>query len=246
MKTRIILTTFLMFLCAKGFAQDIIHTLDSNPIEAKIIEITDDDIRYKSFDNQEGPDYRISLKRVVRIVFENGTEKIISHVSDPLANLDESDGPSGPLVYRGGSYYDLRGRLYNKQMRAYLSGTPYLQDYMKGRNLFSWGSGLTVGGATLLLASAAGGGFYTYFSNKLRAAAAESEDGVTPQNLFPAFIAGGALGAVCLGAGIPLWIKGSRKLNDVADNYNAQYRAGYSARLDFGPTPSGIGFALRF
>ena len=56
------------------------------------------------------------------------------------------------------------------------------------------------------------------------------------------------LGVACLGAGIPLWIKGNQRLSDVADNYNQMYRSGYgySPRLDFGPAAHGIGFTLRF
>jgi len=246
MKVKIILTSVLMLLCAKGFAQDIIHTLDSNPIEAKVIEITDTDVRYKTFDNQEGPDYRIALRRVVRIVFENGTEKIF-----PAANAeevyDESYGPSGELQYSMGGFYDLRGRLYNKQVRQYLSDTPFIQDYQKGRNQFVLGSGLTVGGSTLLLASVASGAVYAYISNQLSQMNEEENAGST-LNMFPFFIGAGVLGVACLGAGIPLWIKGNQRLSDVADNYNQMYRSGYgySPRLDFGPAAHGIGFTLRF
>ena len=247
MKIKLILTSVLMLLCAKGFAQDIIHTMDTNPIEAKVIEITDTDVRYKTFDNQDGPDYRISLRRVVRIVFENGTEKIF-----PAANIaevyDDTNGPSGELQYRGGIFYDLRGRLYNKQVRTYLSDTPFIDDYKKGRNQFLWGSGLTVSGGILLLSSVAGGAFYAYFSNKLTQTTEQAETTGSPIGRFAFFIGAGVAGAACLGAGIPLWIKGNHKLADVAGDYNQMYRSGYSntPRLDFGPAAHGIGFALRF
>ena len=78
MKAKIILTSILLAFCAEAFAQDIIHTTDRRTIEAKILEITDDDILYKTYDNLGGPDYRMSIDRVERIVFENGTEKTFS------------------------------------------------------------------------------------------------------------------------------------------------------------------------
>ena len=75
MKAKLILICVLSGLCGNAFAQDIIHTIDGRSIEAKVLEINDDDILYKTFDNQDGPDYRMSVGRVARIVFQNGTEK---------------------------------------------------------------------------------------------------------------------------------------------------------------------------
>ena len=75
MKAKMILICVLLGLYCDAFAQDIIHTIDGRSIEAKILEINDDDILYKTFDNQDGPDYRMSVGRVARIVFQNGTEK---------------------------------------------------------------------------------------------------------------------------------------------------------------------------
>ena len=74
MKAKLILICVLAFLCGKAFAQDVIHTLDGRSIEAIVLEINDNDIIYKTFDNPEGPDYRLSVSRVTRIVFQNGTE----------------------------------------------------------------------------------------------------------------------------------------------------------------------------
>ena len=64
-----------------SMAQDIIHTYDSAPIKAKILEIGDDYMYYKTWDNPDGPLYNISLSRVVKIVFENGSTKVFAPVS---------------------------------------------------------------------------------------------------------------------------------------------------------------------
>ena len=239
MKTKLILVSLLVLLCAKGFAQDVIHTQDGT-IQAKVVEITDDTVRYKTFDNLEGPDYSIPVGRVVRIVFENGTEKVFT-VSDYY----------GPLAYHWGSFYDKRGRLYSDQVRDYLGVTLYGSRYRKARNQFQWGTGLTVGGATMLLGALAGSGMYTYFNNKwgTRTTQATNLDtGETGQtyNPMPGLIIVGAVGAAFIGAGIPLWISGDRKLNDLADDYNRQYGPGHAASLQIGPTSGGVGLALRF
>ena len=73
---RILTTTIIIIasLVTSGvsIAQDIIHTYDSAPIKAKVLEIGDDYMYYKTWDNPDGPLYNMSLSRVLKIVFENG------------------------------------------------------------------------------------------------------------------------------------------------------------------------------
>ncbi|MBQ2531650.1 MAG: hypothetical protein II548_05110, partial [Bacteroidales bacterium] len=127
MKAKIILTSILLAFCAEAFAQDIIHTTDRRTIEAKILEITDEDILYKTYDNLGGPDYRMSIDRVERIVFENGTEKTFSPaailVPGPYA-YDYYD-LYGPLEYRWGHYYDRYGRICSDRLYDYLGVSMY-------------------------------------------------------------------------------------------------------------------------
>ncbi len=71
------LNTLLILLCASLYtatAQDVIHTRDSKTIEAKVLEINDVGISYKRFDNLEGPTFKMAADKIVKIVFENGTE----------------------------------------------------------------------------------------------------------------------------------------------------------------------------
>ena len=51
-----------------------------------------------------------------------------------------------------------------------------------------------------------------------------------------------AAGAVALDAGIPLAIIGKKRLNWVADDYNAKHGLTYQ----IGATPNGVGLAFRF
>lgn len=53
-------------------AQDIIITKDSERIEAQIIEISNDDVRFKRLDNLDGPDFILTAQKVASIVFANG------------------------------------------------------------------------------------------------------------------------------------------------------------------------------
>ncbi len=252
MKTKLLLTGLLMALCAESFAQDVIQTLDSRRIEAKVLEITDDYIRYKTFDNLEGPDYRMSVDRVVRIVFENGTEKAFApaRLFDPYEGIgpyglygpNGSYGPCGPLSYRWGHYYDRERRLYSEELRDRLGVALYGSDYVQARRQFQGGMALTLSGGALLLFSLASGAMVADFNRSTAAMGMGPSTGAHVESAF--LVIGGLAGAAGLGFGIPLLVKGNRKLNALADDYNRRF--GQSPSLEMGPTATGLGLTLRF
>ncbi len=53
-------------------AQDIIMKRNNDELKAKIIEITDENIKYKDFDYQDGPTRNIKVSEVFMILYENG------------------------------------------------------------------------------------------------------------------------------------------------------------------------------
>ena len=252
MKAKLILICAWMALCGNAFAQDIIHTIDGYSIEAKVLEINDDDILYKTFDNLDGPDYRMSVSRIARIVFQNGTEKSFapSTILVPSPFAYDPYGPYGPLEYRWGHYYDRRGRLYAEQLQDYLGVSLYGSDYRKARSQYQSGLWLTIGGATLLVSSIISSAMLSDYNRGVASMNMPSSMRSNEHSSVGAlYVAGGIAGAACLGAGIPLWIKGNRKLNAIADDYNQRYGRnayGYKSSLRVGSTGNGIGLALNF
>lgn len=66
---------FLFLLSAISFsvvAQDTIFKKDKTRIYAKIYEVNEDDIKFKDFDNQDGPTFVIQKIEIEKIVFSNG------------------------------------------------------------------------------------------------------------------------------------------------------------------------------
>ena len=251
MKARLVLICVLMGLCGRAFAQDIIHTVDGRSIEVKVLEISDDDIVYKTFDNQDGPNYRMSVTRVLRIVFENGTEKTFApatiFVPNPFAY--DSYGHYGPLEYRRGHYYDHRGRLYSEQMRDYLGVSLYGSDYLKANRQYQWGFYLTMGGAAMLIISITGGAMLSAHNRSVAAMNMPSHMRGDNSSMEALYIAEGIASAACLGTGITLWTKGNKKLNAIADDYNQRYGGkayGSGTSLSIGTTGNGMGLALNF
>ncbi|MDR0473778.1 MAG: hypothetical protein LBH43_08950, partial [Treponema sp.] len=85
-------TFFAVFLLAGGIfyvnAQDLIILKDGNVIEAKVIEISHSEIRYKRFDHLEGPTIVVLKADVLSIRYENGTSEIISAAGPESAPAD--------------------------------------------------------------------------------------------------------------------------------------------------------------
>ena len=64
-------------------AQDMIILRDGNVIEAKVLEISPSEIRYKRFDHLDGPTIVILANDVLSIRYENGRTEIISSTQTP-------------------------------------------------------------------------------------------------------------------------------------------------------------------
>lgn len=79
--TKTILTTLVLifnaYLC---LSQDVITKKSNEDIQAKVIEVTNAEVRYKKFDNQNGPTYTILKSDILIIRYENGTKDIFSEM----------------------------------------------------------------------------------------------------------------------------------------------------------------------
>ena len=97
----IFLSTFLWNV--PSFAQDVIRTKAGRDIAAKVLEIDDEEVSYKMFDNQEGPTIRISTDKLYKIIFENGSE--YAFVEDRPSHHLPANAPLKDLVADGNNVY---------------------------------------------------------------------------------------------------------------------------------------------
>ncbi len=56
--------------------KSVIHKNNGEEIDAIIIEITETEVRYRTFDNQLGPNYVLQKSSIFKIVFPNGKEEV--------------------------------------------------------------------------------------------------------------------------------------------------------------------------
>lgn len=73
----------LLSTCMVGIssAQDIIVKNDGSIIKAKVLELTDKQIKYKSHTNPDGPLYTINIDGVLSITYENGEKETFSNIT---------------------------------------------------------------------------------------------------------------------------------------------------------------------
>lgn len=67
--------TLLAFISISitAFSQDVITQKSGEDIQAKILEVNQTDVKYKKFDNQNGPTFTLLKSEVIMIKYENGT-----------------------------------------------------------------------------------------------------------------------------------------------------------------------------
>lgn len=79
-----------LLLCQYSFSQDVILKNDGATILAKVMEVTTSEVKYKRFENLEGPTYSILKNELSNITYENGTKDVFSSGNNFTNNTSTS------------------------------------------------------------------------------------------------------------------------------------------------------------
>jgi hypothetical protein len=84
--------TLLAFIAISvtAFSQDVITQKTGEDIQAKILEVNQTEIKYKKFDNQNGPTFTLLKSDVLMIRYENGTKDIFNQTEEVKTNTNAS------------------------------------------------------------------------------------------------------------------------------------------------------------
>lgn len=123
-----------------SFAQDIVILKDGTSVDAKVIEVDDNSVRYKKFNNPDGPTYTAKKETISEIRYKNGSKEIFNQAKatspdknpnsvwwtkaretklgfwmDPLGCAQW--GPMVGVVIRMGTNFDIKAyvRYYNEE-----------------------------------------------------------------------------------------------------------------------------------
>lgn len=92
MKKSIIILFALVVFIPLAKSQDVITKKTGEDITTKVVEITLNEVKYKKWDNQEGPLISISKSDILMIRYQNGTKDLFNNETLPAtANLGESE-----------------------------------------------------------------------------------------------------------------------------------------------------------
>ena len=112
-------------MSSSAYAQDIIRTKAGKDIAAKVLEISDEEVSYKLYDNQDGPTIRISTEKLYKIFFENGSE--YAFVEEVFSHNLPADAPLQDLVADGNNVYIMMDDPTN----SFSEKDKYIRDYLR-------------------------------------------------------------------------------------------------------------------
>lgn len=111
-----IILSVMLFGSYTLYAQDLIVKRNGDEIKAKVLEISVTEIKYKNFDNINGPLYTILKRDVLFIRYENGTKEIISadnesparasaETSSATEEVEKVEAPPKVIAFWGLEYF---------------------------------------------------------------------------------------------------------------------------------------------
>ncbi len=135
----VILTLFAGFAISVS-AQDIITTKDGTDIKAKILEVTINEVKYKKFNNLEGPTFTMLKSEILIVRYQNGENEVFkeSRGSAAAFNTDKE-------VYPGMRYRDYKD-FYNTSEYVSRPGDPYTPFWIGFGDFFIPGLGNAITG----------------------------------------------------------------------------------------------------
>lgn len=135
MMKRTILLSLAALCCAlTAAAQDLIVKTDAAKIEAKVIEITPEAVRYKRFSNPDGPTYVLPVAQIHYIQYANGEKEYYTKTipATPLtpATPTVPATPATPAVPEAPAVQPVSGGRY--VLKQYEIGELYDQNGIRG------------------------------------------------------------------------------------------------------------------
>ncbi len=258
------LLLLFVFISAASFAQDIIVTKDKERIQAKILEVSKDEIKYKKFTYQDGPIFAIDIDEVVTVAYENGEVEIYDEENIEKKNemvqakaeaLRKQEALYGTFIKEDDVYYLCdRDKTTKMDQKAYIQ---FIQDncpeayrsYQKGNKLWKAGLGMLGGGLgmTLLL------GTPLYVVGISKMVNYDYDHTQYDHTQYNVGVGCGVAGSVFLTVGllatagsIPLLVVGGIKRNNSYEVYNDHCKNPQYLSFSINAKANGVGLALNF
>ena len=121
-----ILTVCALIACVTLAAQDIIVTTAAQKIEAKILEVSKSEIKYKEIDNLEGPTFVLETNEINSIIYSNGKVVLYDSQSANTPSNSVADEDIVEILLLSGVKFKAQITEMKSDYIAYvLDGNPY-------------------------------------------------------------------------------------------------------------------------
>ena len=248
---RFVLFGLLLFVSMVSFCQDIIITKDAKRIECVISEVSSTEIRYKVWDNQQGPVFVLQTTEINSIIFQNGSVQVFNTqpaqtatapaypFNSPNPSFGGMNGELGEIQKFGDSYIlNYQGKPISMDEAAYIrfiqqNSPKSWKRYRQSTQLIGAGWGLFGSGLACLAMG-------------IPMWAVEGSRRYYGSDMYIAGVFFTTLGSTTTACSVPLLAVGyyTRKNNYEYYNQTVRYRSQFSLNLQ--SSKDGIGLALRF
>lgn len=240
----IFVTLTLSSVCI--FAQDVIFKKDGVKINAKTLEITEQQIKYKDFYFQDGPIRNVNISDVAMIIYENGEKEIFN----TRASTQPLSKPYNPFLDDLKREFDSIGSDDSAMLEFFRRN-----EYSEYSDRFESACRQKTVGTTLrnVGIGVAAAGVVVTLIGTIQYANADINDRYEEDRYVVFSTVGVSMMLVGEGliiASIPVSITaGARKRfikNDFEKEYFGDGVSAYQPKLNFGTTAHGIGLTLKF
>ena len=247
MNKKLLILATLLLSSMFVFAQDIIVTKDSKRIDAKVLEVNINDIKYKDWTNQDGPTYTLLKSDIASIIYQNGKVETFSNapVQPTPSGKHTGNAPQGMSL---SMFESMNDREQDEYFEKYVGGNIY-KTFHSGVKLKRTAIGLLIPGLVLSTAGlvctivGAVNDSYYYYDGYYNDYYYYDEGAlIAGLVLFP-------IGQALVIASIPVGAVGGGKKKHAQNEFRNTYFKDTSMKtsLDFGITQhGGVGFMLKF
>ena len=94
---------FVLYTGLFSYSQDVITFLNGEIVESKIVEISDSEIKYKTFNNSDGPLFVVSKEEIFMVVYSTGEKDVFERKSITTNEKKERYFSKGTKILKANS-----------------------------------------------------------------------------------------------------------------------------------------------
>jgi hypothetical protein len=240
-KEKAILIIVLLLFLLSGFgesalAQDMLILKSGKEIKANIIEERTDLVKYREYENPEGPLYSIGKDKIATIKYKKGDRE----VPDKNAGVQEKVTQESAIPVQSSTIQTLESKkryvLSDGKIQSVRKVKTLMEDYPEALDLYESGTTLCN------VSNACAGGIIVicFIATEVSNGMKDESKGKTI-----VFTGLGISGALII-SGIVLASSGKHKIRNSVRIYNSAIKKPVACKLNFGIMGDGIGLAVRF